>query len=203
MSRNLAIAYMLILLVFSFGCAGSLKRNPRSIQGLAKEHVVLQGRLAAAPQIKEGGDVLEVYLGVGEVDPEPAPVLIDEETGEVIEVPGAPIDEVAKFEDILYCIAYNEEEEIRLKDASELMIEAGDKIVFLYAKMIEGRKFMWFYDGLDCVIYAVGVYHTQAKKYITLDTSYGLSWRDSFSFREIIRRGFKAGGKGALKAVKP
>ena len=201
MLRRLTVACIAMTLVFSIGCIGPFKRNPRSIQGLAKTYVVLQGKLASAPQIKEGGDVLEIYLGVGEKDPQPAPILIDEETGEEIEVPGSPIDEVEKFNDILYCIAFNKEEEIRLKDAAELMTEAGDKTIFLYAKMIEGRKFMWFYDGLDCVVYAVGVYHTKARKYITLDTAYGLGWSDVWSFKAFIRKALAAGGKAALKVA--
>lgn len=204
MLRKLTVlGIVIIALMFSAACVGPLKRDPRSIQGLAKEYVVLQGKLASAPQIKEGGDALEIYLGVGEVDPEPDPVLIDEETGEPIEVPGSPIDEVKKFDDIQYCLALNKEEKIRLKDAAELMINAGDRPIFLYAKMIEGRKFMWFYDGLDCVVYAVGVYHVHAKKYITLDTAYGLGWSEALSFKGIVKKILSEGGKAATKAIKP
>ena len=65
MLRKLTVACIAMTLVFSIGCIGPFKRSPRSIQGLAKEYVVLQGKLAAAPQIKEGGDVLEIYLGMG------------------------------------------------------------------------------------------------------------------------------------------
>ena len=76
-----------LILVFAAGCVGPFKRNPRSIEGLAKEYVVLQGKLAAPPQLMEGGKLLEIYLGVGEKETPPVTILIDEATGKEIEVP--------------------------------------------------------------------------------------------------------------------
>jgi len=171
------------------------------VQGLAKTYVVLQGKLASAPQLKEGGKLMEIYIGIGEKAPAHLTTLVDEADGTEVELPSAPLAADQRFDQIMYCIAYNKEEEKRLSNAAELMTESADKTVFLYVKMIEGRKFKWFYDGLDCVVYAVGVYHPRAYKYVTLDTSYGLSWSDVWSFKAFIGSALKAGGKAALKAA--
>ncbi|MEE8322424.1 MAG: hypothetical protein V3R57_02210 [Candidatus Bathyarchaeia archaeon] len=190
-----------LVLIFTSACVGPFKREPRSVQGLAKTYVVLQGKLASAPQLKEGGKLMELYLGVGENSPPQATNLIDEVTGEIIELQPSVLSVDERFDEIKYCIAYNKEEAKRLANAAELLAESADKTVFLYAKMIEGRKFKWFYDGLDCVVYAVGVYHPRAHKYVTLDTQYGLSWSDVWSFKDAIKTLLKTGGKAAIKAV--
>ncbi len=144
---------------------------------------------------------MELYIGIGEKSPAAITELIDEENGDEVELPAAPLSADQRFDEILYCIAYNKEEEKRLTNAAELMTESADKTVFLYAKMIEGRKFKWFYDGLDCVVFAVGVYHPRAYKYVTLDTSYGLSWSDVWSFKAFIGKALKAGGNAVIKAA--
>ncbi len=190
---------LIIALIFVAGCVGPLRRPPRSISGLAKEYVVLQGKLASAPQVKEGGEVLEIYFGVGEKDPPPPRILVDEETGQEIQVSDT-LDPAERFEDVKYCVAFNNDEKNRLKDAADLMV-SSDKTVFLYAKMIEGRKFKWWYDGLDCVVFAVGAYKPEIYKYVTLDTAYGLSWKDSFSFKSLMRSAVKEGGKTVMKVI--
>ncbi len=195
------LAVLGLVLIFAVGCIGPLKQNPRSVQGLAKTYVVLQGKLASAPQLKEGGKLMEIYIGIGEKAPPQATTLIDEETGREIEIQPPTLSVDQRFDEIKYCIAYNKEEEKRLTNAAELMTESADKTIFLYAKMIEGRKFKWFYDGLDCVVFAVGVFHPRAYKYVTLDTSYGLSWSDVWSFKAFIGRALKAGGKAVIKAA--
>ncbi len=195
------IAILGLSLIFFIGCIGPLKQNPRSVQGLAKAYVVLQGKLASAPQLREGGKLMELYIGIGEKEAPQPTTLIDEGNGEEVELPSAPLSADQRFDEILYCIAYNKEEEKRLKDAADLMTESADKTVFLYAKMIEGRKFKWFYDGLDCVVFAVGVYHPRAYKYVTLDTSYGLSWSDVWSFKAFIGKALKQGGKAIIKGA--
>ena len=195
------LATLGLVLIFAVGCIGPLKQNPRSVQGLAKTHVVLQGKLASAPQLKEGGKLMEIYIGIGEKAPPQLTTLIDEGDGTEVELPSAPLAADQRFDQILYCIAYNREEEKRLKDAADLMTESADKTVFLYVKMIEGRKFKWFYDGLDCVVFAVGVYHPRAYKYVTLDTSYGLSWSDVWSFKAFIGKALKQGGKAIIKGA--
>ncbi len=197
--QHLAMAGL--VMIFATGCVGPFSKGPRSVQGLAKTYVVLQGKLASAPQLKEGGKLMELYLGVGEKTPPQPASLIDEETGEEIEIQASVLSADERFDEIKYCIAYNKEEEKRLANAAELLTESADKTVFLYAKMIEGRKFKWFYDGLDCVVFAVGVYHPRAYKYVTLDTAYGLGWADIWSFKAFIASALKAGGKAALKAA--
>lgn len=194
-----------LVLFFSTACIGPFKRTPRAMQGLAKSYIVLQGKLASAPQIKEGGDLLEIYLGVGERSTAPEAKLTDVDTGEEVAMPEAVIGLDVRFESIKYCIAFNKEEKKRLENALGLMTASvsADKPVFLYVKLIEGRKYMWFYDGLDCVVFAVGVWHPQAQKYVTLDTAYGLTWYDGISFRSVIQTLIKKGGKTAVGLVTP
>lgn len=194
---------LILVLLYLPACFGPLRSSPKNIEGLAHEYVVLQGKLASAPKFKQGDEVMEIYFGIGEKKEKFPTKVTDAETGKEVPVPVEQLGAQERFEAVKYCVAFNKEEKNRLKDAAELMTQsmAADRPIFLYAKMIEGRKFKWWYDGLDCVVYAVGAYKPEVYKYVTLDTAYGLSWQDSFSFKTFIRDALKSTGKAAVKAI--
>ena len=167
--------YLLGIMAFTTGC-----QSPRNVQRLGERYEIFQGVRAAAADLKDGNKQLDVFLGL---------------EGEEERRPGDP------FPEVVYCKAWNPEEKVLVQLAELINGAPSDKMLYIYGKRFT-KKYKQYYGGLDCIIYAVGVWKPKAQKHIYLDAAYGEGWREGKNWLDFVAAVMK-GGKKAVEVVTP
>lgn len=182
--RILALLVLSVACSFAVGCA----KNKPPVAELGKRYETFQGIRAGAAKLKNGNKELEIYLGIGK----------KEEGGEY---PGITPEE--PFAEVLWCKAWNHEKDALIEIADLINKGPGDQPIFLYGQRKTGERFKQYYGELDCVFYAVGVYHPDARKHVYLDAAYGTSWKYGISWSGFVKKILADGAKKGIKVIVP
>jgi hypothetical protein len=175
---------LLIITVLSVTIAGcSTPKGPGAKVLPEKYGQPYQGLRAAAPDLKK--ERLDLFLGVPKVPAEDR------------------VDEQPAFEEVIYCIALNEEDD-SLKEAEALLNhkeQDPNKVIYVWGSPLT-KKLGYWWDGIDCLAEAIAIWHPKAQDYVYLDLAYNtpvLRWRN---IRNALKAAVKNSGKEALKIVK-
>ncbi len=177
-----AITLLLLAALFFTGCAKPTEPGEKRLPKMFGQ--AYQGVRAAEPDLLDGGERLDLFLGVvAEPDPE---------------APG----EVPQFVDVIYCVATNREED-PLPEVSGLVSKTPpDRMIYIWGAAVRNKHGFWW-AGVDCEAKAIAVWHHKAAKYVYYDLVYGrpfLQWRH---IRALLKEAVKKGGKAAVKGVIP
>lgn len=176
-----------ILTILAIGCA----HGPKSTGAKAVVEIygkAYEGVRAAPPDLKDSDERLDIFLGVTTEDTERAAPWIGPET--------------IAFDDVIYCIAFNEEEE-PLPEVEELInATPTDKPIYLWGKAVTEKMDFWW-QGVDCIAEVIAVWHPKARDYVYIDLTHKISVWKSLSIKGALRDLVKQSGKAARKAVVP
>lgn len=112
-----------------------------------------------------------------------------------------PLVSGPQFKEILYCVAFRKEEE-PLPEVHERIEKApADKLIYLYGKRVRGRFRDTWWDGPDCQVEAIGVWHVKARRYVYFGTAE--TWWGSQAAKGILKKAVEAGVKAGGKVIRP
>lgn len=124
-----------------------------------------QGLIAAAPDLKDKGHRLDIFLGV------PA----EATEGNEIE-----------FSEVIYCMALNPHDDDPLEEAAELINhpqQDTSKTIYIWGTPRTEKTGYWW-AGVDVDAVAIAVWHPKAQAYVYIDLMYKTSiwrWRTIYS----------------------
>ncbi len=174
---RLALAASLILCTACAARGPGAKRLPET---LGQPY---QGVRAAAPDMPDGEKRLDIFLGVLPEETEPR------------------LEPEPEFENVIYCVALNEEKDPLPEVAALISVTPADKLIFVYGKPVT-TKFGFWWDGVDCAAVAIGVWHPKARKYVYFDLSYGTPlWQWRFIRAALVKAVGNAADKAAGAAI--
>lgn len=133
------------------GCAS----DPAGLQRLAEEFQVFQGLRAGPAELRDGGERLDVFVGV------PAEGW-------------APPDPV-EFRDVLYCVASNPAGRPLPEVVERLNLAPSHRPLVMYGRRLSGRHEHWW-GGIDCEVSAIGIWHEKARGYVYYDLEHRRPW---------------------------
>jgi hypothetical protein len=108
----------------------------------------------APAELRDGNERLDVFIGIPE----------ERDQGAVL-----PLGEGLRFKEVLYCVAFKRDEDPLPEVAERINAAPADKPIYLYAQRIKGKYRIWW-DGVDCEIKAIAVWHVAARRYVYFDT---------------------------------
>ena len=168
------VAALSTLLILSIGCATKVPKEPAATLLPEKFGKPYQGLIAAAPDLKEKGHRLDIFLGV------PA----EATEGNEIE-----------FSEVIYCMALNPHDDDPLEEVAELINhpqQDTSKPVYIWGTP-RTKKTGYWWDGVDVDAVAIAVWHPKAQDYVYIDLMYKTSiwrWKSIYSgLRSAVQAG--------------
>ncbi len=122
---------------------------------LAEKHEVFHGLRVAASELRDGDERLDIFIGVPEE----------------VEEPVDPLAEGPQFREILWCVAFRVEEDPLPEVHERIEAAPPEKEIWLYGKRARGRFRDIWWDGPDCHVEAIGVWHVKARRYVYYGTA--------------------------------
>lgn len=144
---------------------------------------MFQGLRVGASELRDGDERLDIFIGVPAEEPED------------------PLAEGPQFSEVLYCVAFRREEDPLPEVHERIEASPPEKAIYLYGKRVRGRFRDTWWDGPDCLVEAIGVWHVKARRYVYFGTAE--TWWASHTAKGILQKVVEAGLKTGSKVIRP
>ncbi len=117
------------------------------------------------------------------------------------EEPNDPLVGGPQFSEILYCVAFRREEDPLPEVHERIEGSPPGKLIYLYGKRVRGRFKDTWWDGPDCQVEAIGVWHVKARRYVYYGTAE--TWWAGNLAKGILQKIVETGLKTGQKIIRP